>query len=1052
MLNIRLLHKKIAFLVLFMSGMPWQINAQVPSFTSTHYNTDNIGLSHNTVLSIAEDQQGFIWISTMDGLNRFDGKSVKIYRNSPGDSTSISDSFIHGVHVLDDGRLWVGTRDGGFNILDPKTDNIERIVHQPGEEFTIPDAPTNLVFEDSKGSFWIGFFDSSIGLFDLEKKEFKQVVLEEKFTGDIIKSVNSIMEFNDGSFLITSFYGVYYIESKEIDNFREDPQANNIISITPVIYSLSSPKPNTFIVHQDKRGTIWAEMVPEGFHPLDPELMPSLLKESSKTGVARNSTRNIIIEREGYIIKGSSDGNIEVVDTKTRLRWNQKMTEQDAPLGTAKLFEDRNGDIWFGSWGNGFFLLKEKKGIELVNKAAGAKNLPSNFMLSFEDGDNGLWVGMGDGLSFLPDGAPQSAIKNYSWFNEKGIWDIERDEVGLWLATLINGLNFVPKAEITSGRMETKEFLPDNSFLLNRHVHQVLRDRRGWLWLGYEGQGVQILKNADSWLSGEPANVMHLTSSGSEPRINSMKIRKLVEDDDGNIWIGSNDNGVDYLSVGEDGITQVQHFGTGDDGSIRISHSNVRNILQQNDSTFWIATYGGGIHRWIKGSQTTGHLTTNDGLANNSTYGILKDEDPNLIWISTNNGLSRLDTETLRFTNFTTADGLQNNEFNTGAYLKRENGELVFGGVNGFNIINTRSLSVNHEVPPVYITSTNLFNKPYTKDSTAVFNQSLELRYDQNFLSFEFAALDYEDPSANEYAYKMEGVDPDWVYSGNRNFADYPNLVPGEYTFRVKAANSDGYWNEEGASLAITISPPWWQSTWFRVLFATFLLGTVIGFVRYFSQRKLRLQIRKMEIENRLRNERERISRDLHDHVGAQLANIISGLSLVDKYNEFDQKDKSQNLMHSLKGDAEVTIKQLRETIWALNQSELDLEAFSEHLRTYFKNQSALTESLKISLEIKGDESTKLTSTQALNLFRIIQEASQNTLKYAEAKNLSIQFERQNGMLNVSIKDDGQFKGDQSQFNGGYGMKNMSKRAHEIGGKVEVKTADGTEVTVRVKL
>lgn len=207
-----------------------------------------------------------------------------------------------------------------------------------------------------------------------------------------------------------------------------------------------------------------------------------------------------------------------------------------------------------------------------------------------------------------------------------------------------------------------------------------------------------------------------------------------------------------------------------------------------------------------------------------------------------------------------------------------------------------------------------------------------------------------------------------------------------------------------------------------------------------------------MEIENRLRNERERISRDLHDHVGAQLANIISGLSLVDKYNEFDLKEKSQNLMSSLKGDAELTIKQLRETIWALNQSELDLVAFSEHLRTYFKNQSALTESLQVNLDIKGDSSTRLSSTQALNLFRIIQEASQNTLKYAGAENLNIGLERQNGLLKVTIKDDGQFKGDQSDFNGGYGMKNMSKRAHEIGGKVEVRTENGTEVTVELKL
>ena len=401
---------------------------------------------------------------------------------------------------------------------------------------------------------------------------------------------------------------------------------------------------------------------------------------------------------------------------------------------------------------------------------------------------------------------------------------------------------------------------------------------------------------------------------------------------------------------------------------------------------------------------------------------------------------------------FTEEDGLQNNEFNTGAYLKKSDGKLVFGGINGFNIVNPAQIESNINIPPVYITEVELFNSPLKMDSSATDKGSVVLNYDQNFLAFEFAALDFENPAENQFAYKLLGVDEDWVYSGNRNFASYPNLRPGDYVFAVKGSNNDGVWNESGARLGITIFPPWWQTVWFRAISIGFLLAGLILGIRYLSQRKLREQIRKMELENRLRSERERISRDLHDHVGSQLANIMSGLTLVDKYNQIDNKEKSSSLMNSLQGDARVTIKQLRETIWALNQNDLTIGAFREYLQEYFNTQSALSETLVIKYGLNGDDKTPLSSTQALNLFRIIQEAAQNTLKYAEAENLEIILSQKKQELQVSISDDGIFKGNSSGFNEGYGMRNMQKRVDELGGKFEIEIQEGTKVKATIPL
>ncbi|MBO6795255.1 MAG: hypothetical protein JJ895_15220 [Balneolaceae bacterium] len=662
-----------------------------------------------------------------------------------------------------------------------------------------------------------------------------------------------------------------------------------------------------------------------------------------------------------------------------------------------------------------------------------------------------MWIGTNSGLTFLDNNGEITRYDgNIEGMGATSIWSLWRDNLGLWASTRFDGLYLISASSIREGRLKARNFNSSNSLVAWESVHQVIRDSRGWLWLGYQGEGVQIIKNPEAWVQGAPAQLVELNNESSELSINSRSIRKFYEDDNNNVWIATTDNGYNYVKFVENEISDIQtiEYQPGDESSL--SHRDGRSIYQQNDSTFWFASYGGGITRWRSTSNSLMNLRTNDGLANNSTYGILPDKNRRYIWVSTNNGLSRLDTETLKFTTFTVADGLQNNEFNTGAYLATSDGRLLFGGVAGFNVIDTEALSTDTIPPPVYITNVNVFNEPYNTATSAMNTDQIVLPHDENFVSFDFAALDYTQPQFIRYAYKMQGVDEQWVQSGGRNFADYPNLKPGEYTFHVKAANSDGYWNERGASIAVTILPPWWQTVWFR-FFA--ILSIVISFglvIRHYSQRKLKQQIRKMEVEQKLRGERERISRDLHDHVGAQLANIMSGLSLVDKYNEVDEKEKSTELMKSLKGDAEVTIKQLRETIWALNQNALSLKAFADHVKTYFKHQSALTTSLDVHIEVDEHSKAQLSSTQALNVFRIIQEASQNTLKYANAEHLWITMRNGSNALTIIVKDDGEFKGKKSSFNGGYGMNNMQKRAREIDGTITFNTDNGTEVMIQI--
>lgn len=1027
---------------------PGFIAAQYPSFTSTHYTTQNIGLSHNTVLNMTEDEAGFIWISTMDGLNRFDGKTMKIYRHNPADTTSLSDSFIHGLVPDKEDMYWIGTRNGGINLLNPKTDRIQRIEHTPNDAGSIPDSPVSVIYRDSRDSMWVGFFTGLLGFYDRSEDRFLPMRMKKMGTEKPVTSVNVILEMNDGSFFFSSLEGLYYIPAHAIQAFRVDPESQDYVLVEQIPVAPNDPTPDSNILHIDDTGTLWVERIGQDMVALNTSEIPAHIQKSLASGALKSSTEHIIIQREGYFLKGAPDGKLIVVDTidhsQTMINPTGKETQ-----GGAKLFEDSKGRIWFYTWGDGFHLLQERKGIEHYTSKDG---LPSDFILGFEDEGDATWIATNNGLAKrTSNGQIISYHNKINGYPDDTIWALCRDNLGLWVGTRHDGLFLIPDNELRKKRPKAQNFSTHNSFLPNYDVHDILRDSRGWLWLIFEGDGAYVIRNVEAWLRGEPANVMVLSEDVGEQSISSRFLRTVYEDKEGNMWLATNQNGFNYVQFDGENLREITWFEREESGN-GIAHRDGRSVYQQDENTFWLATYGGGIARWKKAENKITNFNSSDGLANNSTYGIVPDQNQRYIWISTNNGLSRLDTETLTFTNFTVADGLQNNEFNTGAYHQKENGLLFFGGVNGFNVINTKEIGVNDSPPPVYVTDIRLFNEPLNDDTVSIYQQEIILPYNENFLSFEFAALDYAQPLSVQYAHKLEGVDDDWVMTGNRNFADYPGLIPGLYTLKVKAANGDGVWNEEGTSVRVIIRPPWWATWWFRLISVTVIIIVFVSVIRHWAQRRLKEQIRKMEIENRLRNERERISRDLHDHVGAQLANIMSGLSLVDKYNEFDEKKKAEELVSSLRGDAQITIKQLRETIWALNQSELTVPKFVEHMKLYFKTQSALNATVGVSIYNKANDEAQLSSAQALNLFRIIQEAAQNTLKYAEATSLSIHFSQKGRQMELCIKDNGTFKSDNNSFNGGYGLKNMKKRAKDINADIELDTTQGTEIRISFNL
>ena len=1042
---------RLLIIGLFISISALELLAQ-PTFRKNRY-TKEQGLSHNTVLSMTMDDRGFLWIATLDGLNRFDGLEMKVFRAEENDSLSLTDGFIHGIHQHKSGNLWVSTRDGGVNIFDPVTEKFSQL----DTTNNFPEREVSLLHQDSNNNYWLSFFGHSAGLLDQETNEYYPANIIDRDTNTQKTSTNAYLEFGDGSMLMSSYNGLFYLPAEEVDKFVNDPSKKQLIKSISIPYSPSQPFPNTMNMKIDSNNDLWVNLITTGIEKMDKGYIPNFLMESMKTGVVSNSAENLVVEREGYLISGYLDNQLLFVNLETGEELLSKLDPAVNLKSSTFIYEDANDELWVYTWGGGFYKLEQKTGITLINTTTTPDALDSDFMLGFEEDEDGFWIGTGAGVSFFDFESKKISKLNEKLSNTRieGIWDFESDDMGLWVVTVEKGLVFLNSNELAEGEnINAKRFSNQNSLIKSKNLHAVLRDSRGWLWLGYEGDGIQIIKNPGALVNGDVLNTIDITTESEVEglSISSDQVRVFYEDSFGSIWVATNDKGFDRIYIENAKITRIEAFQHNEVDESSIPHNDGRSIHQQNDSTFWFATYGGGVAKWNSSTNLITRYETGNGLPNNSTYSVIGEKDGRYVWTSTNSGVARIDSKTETIDVFNEEDGLQNNEFNTGAYLRLSDGRLIFGGINGMNIIDPNALTKNEKTPAVYITEINLFDEPLISDTAATEKKLLKLSFNENFLSFTFAALDFENPKENGFAYKMEGVDKDWVYSANRNYTGYPNLQPGSYTFSVKASNSDGVWNNVGKSVGIIISPPWWQTLWFRVISGISFLAAVILGVRYISQRRLREQIRKMEVENKLRNERERISRDLHDHVGSQLANIMSGLSLADKYNQIDNKEKSSSLMNSLRGDAEVTIKQLRDTIWALNQKSLNLKSFRDHLQEYFKNQTAINESLTLSYQVEGKETTVLSSTQALNVFRIIQEASQNTLKYAQATNLAIKLHQKNGHLIVHIKDDGSFKGNQSSFNGGYGFGNMKKRSEELGGDISVRTENGTEIVVKVPL
>jgi len=871
----------------------------------------NDGLSQSTGRVILQDQKGFIWIGTQDGLNKYDGYSFKVYNNNPLDTNSLADNFINHMWEDRNGILWIGYNGGGLDRFDPSTEVFTHFKNDPDDRSTINNDIVQRIYEDHNGTLWIGT-NAGICVKLPSSNAFQRIPLQPGAE----PVITYFYEDSNHQFWIgTGGSGLYLIDRSNgniLKHYQHDSTMNSISSN------------NISCILEDSYGVFWVGTGGFGLNRLDRKRDEWNVYVNDPLDPNSLSTNNVfqILETEvgeKILWIGTQNGGL-----------NRYVREDDAfisyvndpndPFSISNnivfaLTASYDGSLWVGTGGGGLNKVSLRKPKFRHYKYPG--NILANFIWKiFEDDQNRIWIGsQGFGLYYFDRETEQYHPFTVDQSNPDGpqnfiVWSaLMADDQSLWVGTSVNGLFMINEKQ---GTWRNYRFNPqDPGSIGSNNIRVVYESSDGTIWAGSNGAGL-FQYQSESETFTQYANIPGDTNS-----LSFNVVFSLHEDHEGNMWIGTYGGGLNKLNP-ETG--NIQRFLHNPFDSTSISNNRIRCIYEDEDGILWVGT-DHGLNRLVK--ETGGFITytTRNGLPNNVVYSVLPDQKGNF-WLSTNRGLSRFNPEEITFRNYDDGDGLQSNEFNTGAYFLSESGEMFFGGINGFNIFHPDSIHDNSYVPPVLITNIKLFNRtlkigpdsPLHKDITET--KEISLSHHQNFITIEFSAFNYVNTEKNQYKYMLEGVDPDWVDAGDRRFADYPGLRYGKYVFKVIGSNNDGTWNLEGDQLKITITPPWWRTPLAYVLYAFILIAIIYAFLRLRTRRLVRLRdtleqqvaertrqmaLQKEEIEaqrdslKELNATKDRLFRIIaHDLKNPMTALMSITQSLSMAYMNLDEKDKEE--------------------------------------------------------------------------------------------------------------------------------------------------------------
>ncbi len=791
------------------------------------------GLPHATVLGVVQDQQGFMWFTTADGLSRYDGYTFTTFRHDTQNLNSLSNNNTFALLESRDGLIWIGTDPGGLNVYDPKTGTFSLYLNDPLDPASLADNSIWSLLEDRDGSIWVGT-RGGLSRLDRTTGKFTNYVPNPDDPRALADGViYRIYQDREGTIWAGTRLGLHRLDAETGDFtiFRNDPEDPASISGNSVWAML-----------EDSRGNFWVGTRGGGLNLFDPatgKFKAYRYDETDPGSISDDRLWFIYEDRAGNLWVTTENGGLNLFDPATGKFTAFKHNPNDpSSLSNNDVFwmtEDRSGVLWVTSRYGGVNLFTPTlHRFGLYRSIPGdPDSLSSNSVYSVLSEGDIVWIGtFGGGLNRLDRETGRMTLyvndpDDPASLSNNKIYFVFRDESGtLWAATSGGGLN---RLDPKTGRFTAYRYFPDAPAVISSNFLTTIESAgEGRLWIGTLGYGLDLFDT----VTGKLIQRYH-HEDGNPNSLSEDTVYDLAVGADGKVWIATARGGLDLLDPRTETFTH--HQNKPDNPNSILSDTVHAIYLDEENGVVWAGTAGGLSGLDIAGG-TWQNYTTREGLPNDTIMGVQPDGEGGL-WVSTSKGISHLDLRSKTFRNYDARDGLQGDQFQIASSSLGPDGEIFFGGSNGLTYFHSREISPNPYLPPVVFTEFQVFNKAVPLGDKILPRpveqmDRLVLSYDQSVFTIKFAALSYQSPSKNRYQYKMDGFDRDWSPPLARPEATYTNLSPGVYTFMVRAANNDGVWNETPAKIVIEIQPPWWGTWWFSMLVALAILALIAAGVQ----------------------------------------------------------------------------------------------------------------------------------------------------------------------------------------------------------------------------
>ncbi|MDB5018705.1 MAG: hypothetical protein JWQ84_3537 [Mucilaginibacter sp.] len=776
------------------------------------------GLSQSDVKCIIKDREGFMWFSTDDGLNRFDGYNFTIFRHDKNDKRSLPSNNVTTVFEDKEGNIWVGSG-GGLSLYDRNTNSFTNLFANKKDQGTLSSPDITTIYQDRHDNLWVGTY-SGLNLLNVKTKRIKRFLFSKNRDDIASHHIFSIAEDNDGNLWLGTGAGLVEFEYTT--------------GLTKNYPDKLNPNPINALL-KNTAGNLYIGTAGSGFSlfNIKTHSFTHFIHQPDNAGsLINNNVFALCYGEDRRIWVGTEDG-LDAFD-EDKLTFIHYINDDKLNINennSINCLFNSSGIVWAGTYESGVrYHDSNLSSFEHFYKIAGdTKGLNNNIITSFAEIDKGYWIGTdGGGLNFFDKTTQQFTAYNTkseykNLINRNHILKLFQDsKKNLWIGYYESGLDVIDH--------KTKKLIHFSTGnkpneINGNIVFGLAEDTTGNVWVGMDNNGIDIIHHS------KVIKRYRYNAADTLNCLTNNDVRTIYRDKQNNIWVGTFDGLNLYNSV-KGSFTHFKVYNSNLTANIILS------VFEDSKGNIWVGTLGGGLNLYNRKKKTfTGYTFT--GQPDYSIINSITEDDKGYIWLGTNRGLVNFKPNTTEFRKYNASNNLQGYEFFLGSVLNASNGRLLFGGHNGFNIIDPYHLAVNNYSHNVVFTDFQLFNKKVAIGDGLVLKKSItqtdviRLNYGESVFTIEYSSLNYTLPEMNSYAYLLQGFEKDWNYVGNQRKATYTNLNPGEYTFKVKAANSDGLWNNNPTTIKIIIVPPFWMTWWFRITILIVVIVVAYSYYRY---------------------------------------------------------------------------------------------------------------------------------------------------------------------------------------------------------------------------